>query len=197
MNHPGARNVLVVEDDEGTREVVARILTRGGHHVLTAASCEEAVELCRREAPKIGLLVVDAQMYGERGKNLQDWLGENCTSASTLVISGYPCAALSAALGGMAFLQKPFSREELSAAVEELIGPAPSQSERACAASPAHTSHAEGDHDVATALAALMNDAALLEECLPDLPDSAHHLAELMIADARRVHRLLQDASRI
>ncbi len=54
--------VLVVEDDPGVLELVARILRRGGYDAVTARDGREAWGIFQRAEPPIDLLVADVVM---------------------------------------------------------------------------------------------------------------------------------------
>jgi CheY-like chemotaxis protein len=52
--------VLVIDDDDETRELLARGLAREGFHVVTAADCEQGIRRSREVRPD--LITLDAQM---------------------------------------------------------------------------------------------------------------------------------------
>ncbi len=58
-------NVLVVEDDSGTREWLAEILAIAGHRVFTAGDGLEAMSLVNRQA--LDLVITDISMPNEEG----------------------------------------------------------------------------------------------------------------------------------
>ncbi len=62
--------VLVVDDDEGTREITAEILLSFGAEVLLAASAPDALESLVRRRPDV--LLADVEMPGEDGYSLID-----------------------------------------------------------------------------------------------------------------------------
>src|SRR5438309_923537 len=49
-------HVVVVDDDEGEAEVVSRLLRAAGYDVVAVGSGEEALELMRREPPRLVVL---------------------------------------------------------------------------------------------------------------------------------------------
>jgi PAS domain S-box-containing protein len=66
-----SRRVLVIEDDEDTRDVMRLMLEQDGHHVETSASGAEGVELALRTSPDvvlvdIGLPSVDGYVVAQR-----------------------------------------------------------------------------------------------------------------------------------
>jgi two-component system alkaline phosphatase synthesis response regulator PhoP len=63
---PSGRRILLVDDDDGVREVARMSLELvGGYTVTTASSGEEAIEVARRDAPDAILL--DVMMPGLDG----------------------------------------------------------------------------------------------------------------------------------
>jgi PAS domain S-box-containing protein len=82
------RRVLVIEDDEDTREVVRLLLQNDGHHVETAASGAEGMELALRTSPDvvlvdIGLPGLDGYTVGQR---IRDALGDG---VFMVAVTGY------------------------------------------------------------------------------------------------------------
>ena len=63
--HQKPRDILYVDDDAGMRRLVEKLLGRRGHHVTTAASGQEGVELVRSKT--FELVAVDHYMPGMDG----------------------------------------------------------------------------------------------------------------------------------
>jgi PAS domain S-box-containing protein len=62
------RQVVIVDDEDDTREYIAALLRKGGMHVTVTATAEEALEAIEREHPD--LLVSDLAMPGHDGFQL-------------------------------------------------------------------------------------------------------------------------------
>ena len=114
--------VLVVEDEASLRTLVERMLTRGGYEVVSAASGREALEAMAREAP-FDLLLTDVMMPGMPGPELAALAQERRPGQPVLFMSGYSEEQL-ARHGARPdqLLPKPFSLEELLAAVRAALG---------------------------------------------------------------------------
>jgi CheY-like chemotaxis protein len=56
MTPPAAKHVLVVEDDDATREAYALLLSTSGYRVSTASNGQRALEELRRDRPNLILL---------------------------------------------------------------------------------------------------------------------------------------------
>ena len=81
--------VLVVEDEDGIREVARRVLDRGGYRVLTAADGPEAIGLVREYDGPIDLLITDVIMPGMMGHEVAAEIGALRPSTRIMYMSGY------------------------------------------------------------------------------------------------------------
>jgi signal transduction histidine kinase/CheY-like chemotaxis protein len=119
--------VLVVDDDENPRKLIARILSRGGFRIVTATDGVEALK-CFRSQP-VDLVLTDMGMPVMDGAEL--------LSVLKLDRPGVPVIAMSGALesvdrlrnatdvGACATLSKPFAASQLLQAVRESLNRTP------------------------------------------------------------------------
>jgi len=114
--------ILIVDDDETDRVGLAAILQQAGHTVLTAADGDEALETFL--AQRIHLVVTDMVMPGTDGLGLISALREVDPGAEIIAISGKSRGQLEASkvFGARRVLAKPIERQELLAAVDEVVG---------------------------------------------------------------------------
>ncbi|MBZ5540712.1 MAG: PAS domain-containing protein [Acidobacteriia bacterium] len=120
----GTETILVVDDEEGVREVAVEFLTARGYNVLAAESGKQALEIARKQQGPIHLVITDAVMPGMNGPAMVKWLGEIRSGFKVLYISGYADegSILDEALArGDHFLQKPFFLEVLGRTVRSLL----------------------------------------------------------------------------
>lgn len=118
--------VLVAEDDPAVRGLLLRALRLVGYTVLAARDGQEALALATAHVGPIHLLVTDLDMPGLAGGELAQALSAQRPDLSVLFISGRPAPRdLGDRVVGRtaAFLAKPFTLEQLAAAVAELAGP--------------------------------------------------------------------------
>ena len=116
--------VLVVEDSEDLREVVDRILTQSGYRVMVAADGAEALEMSRKFAGHIDLLLTDVVMPHMQGNELAPQLVEARPDLRVLYMSGFAQPALAAngkLQPGVTLLDKPFNEPTLLARVREVL----------------------------------------------------------------------------
>ena len=116
--------ILLVEDDEAVRDVVARMLAALGHTVLQAEGSEAAASLAARPHPRVELLLTDVVLRGPNGKDAAKRIRELVPETPVLFMSGYTedVAVRHVELeAGMAFIAKPFTGEELALRVSELL----------------------------------------------------------------------------
>jgi PAS domain S-box-containing protein len=120
----GSETVLLVEDDEGVRQLSRVLLDRAGYRVLDAADPMQAFELFRQHADRIDLLVTDVIMPGSSGPSLFAWLSEERPALRVLYMSGYTDDAI-VQHGGLpadiVYLQKPFTADRLLRKVREAL----------------------------------------------------------------------------
>ncbi len=120
----GQETILLVEDEEAVRSLVAQVLSRKGYDVISTPDPREALARSRsREAP-IHLLITDVVMPGMGGRELAQQLTRERPGLRVLFISGYagpdnPQAAFLDA--GQEFLAKPFSPRGLARKVRQIL----------------------------------------------------------------------------
>lgn len=111
--------VLVLEDEDRYREVVARYLALGGHDVLDTASGEEAVTLGLTHRPEV--LVADWMLrHSVHGLHVAEALRAADPALHTILVTGFPDSDLTmdrGRVGIVELLEKPFDMEDLGAAV--------------------------------------------------------------------------------
>ena len=115
------RRVLLVEDDPGVRDAIRGLLVRFGFLVTAAADGAEAWSLLGR-GPRFAAILVDLRTPRMTGNDLV------ARVRRTPRLRAVPIIAMSAASGPdrpatEAFLEKPFSREELEAALARVVAP--------------------------------------------------------------------------
>jgi PAS domain S-box-containing protein len=116
--------ILLAEDEEGIRELLARILRHNGFEVLETDSGERALEVARAWPGSIDLLVSDVVMPGMTGGELAATLQSERPDVLVVLVSGNVDSAVveSVAEGTGAFLAKPFKPSELINVIAELRG---------------------------------------------------------------------------
>jgi two-component system cell cycle sensor histidine kinase/response regulator CckA len=117
--------ILLVEDEEPLRAVVARMLVQAGYRVLDARTPTEARDLFERHKADIALLLTDVVMPEMNGPALAHCLVAQRPELRVLFVSGYTeeLPVLDTARTRSKFLAKPFTSAALLATVAELIEP--------------------------------------------------------------------------
>ena len=116
--------ILLVEDDEGIRKVARKILERGGHTVLSAASGRKALDLLARHTGPIDLVLADVMMPEMTGPELAEKIRERHPRVRVLFSSGHPREMLvdqRAVDADQPFLPKPYAMDLLQAQVQEVL----------------------------------------------------------------------------
>jgi PAS domain S-box-containing protein len=116
------KTVLLVEDDEGMRQVTESLLTELGCSVVTADDGPEALRLLEH-APQVDLLLTDMVMPGGMsGVELAQTARQTRPDLKVLFSTGYAGEPLDeAANQGWSVLRKTYQAEELSQAVKQAL----------------------------------------------------------------------------
>ncbi len=115
----GTETILLVEDEDGVRRVLETMLKRHGYQVLSSASAADAMAVAERHAGEIDLLITDIVMPGMSGRKMAERMMAQRPQMRVLFVSGYgePIEPH----GKTAFLQKPFTTEELALKIREVL----------------------------------------------------------------------------
>ena len=126
----GEETVLLVEDEDVLRGLLAKFLRLYGYTVLEARHGGEALLTCERHQGPIHVMVTDVVMPQMSGRELADRLTPLRPEMKVLYMSGYTEDALvqhGVADLSVAFLQKPFKPIELARRVHAVLHPPVSQ----------------------------------------------------------------------
>jgi PAS domain S-box-containing protein len=120
----GVGVILVVEDDKDVREVVLEVLRTQGYSILEALNEEEALLICQQYKDTIHLMLTDVVMPQISGFDLAKRLVVLHPEMKVLFMSGYADNAIiqhGVFKKGLNFIQKPFSINELTRKVREVL----------------------------------------------------------------------------
>ena len=117
-------NVMVVDDEKNIRQGLGKALEMDGYQVQLASDGQEALELLRRERPRLVLL--DVMMPRKTGFEVCQEIRQDDAIRDTLVLmltaKGRETDIVKGlALGADAYMTKPFSTRELVLKVQELL----------------------------------------------------------------------------
>ncbi|MFH1676036.1 MAG: sigma-54 dependent transcriptional regulator [bacterium] len=114
--------ILVVDDDPGTLEVISRNLVALEYTVYTASCVSDAIKLL--ESAPVDLVVTDLKLPGASGMDLIRHIHDNYRDTEFMMITGYPSvegAVEAVKTGAEEYLAKPFTDEELNTAVRRSL----------------------------------------------------------------------------
>ena len=115
-----ALHILLVDDDDHLRSVLAEGLADQGHKVTAASEGKEALSILETETPQVAVL--DFAMPGMNGAMLARQISARLPSLPIIFVSGYAdTAAIKNAAGeNVVILQKPFNLDQLIAALKRV-----------------------------------------------------------------------------
>jgi FixJ family two-component response regulator len=114
--------IFVIDDDPSVLRSLSRLLRSLGFDAETFASAE--LFLARKHYDGVGCIILDVQMPGLSGMDLQDELGRADYNMPIIFITGHgsiPMSVQAMKRGAVDFLTKPFDDEELLEAVKKAI----------------------------------------------------------------------------
>jgi two-component system, cell cycle sensor histidine kinase and response regulator CckA len=120
----GSARILLVEDEPVVRRLFDTVLDRLGYDVVAVECGEDAVEAVVTSDAAFDLVVTDFVMPGMSGRDLVEQLGQLGYTPRVLFVSGYvPGAGIEDGLESArsAFMQKPFTADELAVRVRSLL----------------------------------------------------------------------------
>ncbi|MCP5151103.1 MAG: response regulator [Ectothiorhodospiraceae bacterium] len=118
--------VFVVDDDAAVRAALDMLLRVCGWQTRCCGSAQEFLQVF--DASQTGCLVLDLQMPGMTGVELQEMLSDLDIQLPVIIITAYTDHALTErarAAGAVAVLRKPFHDEELVSTVQSVLGNVP------------------------------------------------------------------------
>jgi CheY-like chemotaxis protein len=120
----GTETILLVEDDDGLRILVHRILQRFGYRVIAARDGHEAVDVSEAHDGALHLILSDVMMPGLSSVDVVKRVQRRFKDAAALFMSGrlsHTLLAAGALRNGAAFIQKPFVPHALARKVREVL----------------------------------------------------------------------------
>ena len=120
----GGETILLVDDAGTLRKLIRRLLEEGGYTVLDSGDPAVALCIAQEHPGPIPLLITDVVLPGFSGSDLAARVTQTRPETKVLFVSGYnddSIALLRAPGHGHAFLQKPFTQNDLLTKVRQLL----------------------------------------------------------------------------
>ena len=117
--------ILVVDDEPGIRQILARVLQKAGHEVGSASNGEDALRMLREK--KYDLAIVDVVMPGKGGVETIIEMNEAYKDLKVIIVSGKVDVSsttfqgLAGHFGVSRIVKKPYEPETMLRAVYELL----------------------------------------------------------------------------
>ena len=130
LPHPnvGTETILLVEDEEGVRNIARLALERYGYTVIEASNGQEALAAAETHASEIKLVLTDLVLPIMSGRQLSKLLVTRLPSLKVIYMTGYTDDVISRqglSRDSHALLQKPFSMLELVQKVQIVLSEKP------------------------------------------------------------------------
>jgi adenylate cyclase len=115
-------DLIVVDDEEGVRRSLRKVLEKDGYNVLLAENGEQAINIVGNNGRAIETVISDYKMPGLNGLETLTAIGRLNPEITRIMLTGYATmeSAIEAVNAGIdGFLTKPFENNELKAKVRE------------------------------------------------------------------------------
>lgn len=120
----GSETILVVEDEEGVRNMIRDTLQLRGYTVILACNGEEAMQIMHDYRGTIDLVLSDVVMPKLGGLDLAVRLGASTRKARVLLMCGYTERINEIEEAKLPLIRKPFSPDKLVERIQEMLGAA-------------------------------------------------------------------------
>jgi len=121
----GPLRVLVADDDDEMRKMLATLLRRQGFEVQSASDGQEVADRLAADGEPPDVLITDMRMPGISGLRLIQWVLERFPGTQIILITAFGdrrTHARAAELGAAAVFDKPFDFNDLLQAVHQVAG---------------------------------------------------------------------------
>ncbi|MBW8752663.1 MAG: response regulator [Sphingomonadales bacterium] len=117
--HGAGQQIVVIDDDDGVRAVIADGLTHAGFEVLEAKDGETGLALIRQHAPAAA--VIDFLMPGLNGAEVARRAQLHRPNLPIIFVSGYSDTVALEGVAGAVVLRKPFDIKRLNLALHSVL----------------------------------------------------------------------------
>ena len=115
----GSQTILIVDDEDLLLTMGKTILSSYGYRVLTANGGQKALEILSRKETPVHLVITDLVMPAMSGRELVEHIRKLAPDTRIICTSGYVWPAGQESSG--AYLQKPFTSQELLLKVKQAL----------------------------------------------------------------------------
>ncbi len=114
--------ILIVDDEQGMRELLEILLVREGYKVVTAADAVKAIQLCRKDT--FDLIITDLRMPNMDGIAFMREVKKISPSSMVILITGYASAETALAAmkeGAFDYIEKDFKIDDLKMTIRNAL----------------------------------------------------------------------------
>ena len=118
----GKTTILVIDDEQGVRDLFAKVLSRQDYNVLTAASGADGIQVAREQ--KVNLILLDIKMPGMDGLETLRRLKKVSPETAVIIITGFGTLQTSRKalkLGAVDYITKPFDLDFALSVIKDTL----------------------------------------------------------------------------
>ncbi|MFI5310143.1 MAG: response regulator [Gemmatimonadales bacterium] len=125
LSDPAKDTILVIDDEDDVRRILAKLLEREGFHTLQARDGSEAIHIFAEHAGEIAAVTLDLTMPTTNGHEALKMLSEYDPRLPIVVATALPLPnnLMGRVPGtrGVGYIQKPFSSSALAQELRRVI----------------------------------------------------------------------------
>jgi two-component system nitrogen regulation response regulator NtrX len=124
MNHNSNSHILIVDDEQDIRELLAEIFEDEGYRATRAAHSEEALHILKKDAPHLIILDIWLENSDMDGMEILAHVKQYYPEIPVLMISGHgniEMAVKAMKFGAYEFIEKPFNSDHLLMLIQRAL----------------------------------------------------------------------------
>jgi two-component system response regulator (stage 0 sporulation protein F) len=122
LNNDSETKILIIDDQEGIRQLLREVFKDSGYSIFTAANGKEALEIASSEKPQLAML--DMKLPGMNGIQILEQLKKTNPDLKVIMMTAYGDAQTvnkAIGLGAICCMFKPFDIFEVKSRVNEIL----------------------------------------------------------------------------
>jgi two-component system response regulator AtoC len=120
------RQILLVDDEKGLRDILSKILRKEGYGVITACDGQQAIDKVKNYHPALTFL--DLKMSGMDGIETLSKIRKFDDESIIIILTAYgtiDSAVKATKLGAYDYITKPFQQEKIKILIQNALGTSP------------------------------------------------------------------------
>jgi DNA-binding NtrC family response regulator len=114
--------ILLIDDEQNSRDLLKNLLESSGHAVQAVDSAEKAIQILKDNS--FSIIITDLNLPGASGIDILKWVKENCSDTNVILITGMGSAESAVTAmkeGAFDYITKPLNIKELQIVIDKAL----------------------------------------------------------------------------